>query len=111
MIDIKKIEKIEDFENFIASNENVCVKFSAEWCQPCKILGQRIKNIVSEKIGNTLFIEVDVSKNDDCEELAKKYNISNIPCVVYIKNKEVIDRSVGLVQLDDIYNKIKNLIQ
>lgn len=109
MIDIREITKIEDFDNFLSENQNVCVKFSAEWCQPCKTLGQRLKNIESEKIGNFLFAEVDISENDECETIAEKYGVSSIPCMIYFKNKEMADRTVGLVPLDDIYNRINKL--
>lgn len=109
MIDIREINKIEDFDDFLSKNQNVCVKFSAEWCQPCKTLGQRLKNIDSEKIGNTLFAEIDISENDECETIAEKYCVSSIPCMIYFKNKELADRTVGLVSLDDIYNRINKL--
>jgi len=109
MIDIRKIEKNEDFENFISENKKVCIKFSADWCQPCKTLGQRLKNIDSEKIGNTLFAEIDISENEECEAIAEKYGVTNIPCMMYFKNGEMVDRSVGLVPLDDIYNRINKL--
>lgn len=111
MIDIREITKIEDFDNFLSDNQNVCVKFSAEWCQPCKTLGQRLKNIDSEKIGSFLFAEVDISENDECEIIAEKYGVSSIPCIIYFKNKEIADRTVGLVPLDDIYNRINKLTE
>ena len=91
MIDIKEILGEKDFNDFLDYNpENLhVIKFGATWCGPCKSLESRMKNIDSDKIGNTLFAEIDISENDECEEVA--------------------DRTVGLVTLDDIYNRINKL--
>lgn len=108
MIDIKEILSEKDLNEFFEHNQEDLhvVKFGAEWCQPCKTLGQRLKNIDSEKIGNTLFAEIDISENDECEAISTNYSITSIPCMMYFKNKEMVDRTVGLVSLDDIYNRI-----
>lgn len=111
MIDIKEILGEKDFNDFLDyETENLhVIKFGATWCGPCKSLESRMKNIDSEKIGNTLFAEIDISENEECEAIAEKYGVSGIPCMIYLKDKEVADRSVGLVSLDDIYNRINKL--
>ena len=111
MIDIKEVLSEKDLNDFFEHNPEDLhvIKFGAEWCGPCKSLESRMKNIDSEKIGNTLFAEIDISENDECEAIAEKYGVSNIPCMMYFKGGELADRSVGLVPLDDIYNRINKL--
>lgn len=113
MIDIKEILNESDFNDFLEhSQEEIhIVKFGATWCVPCKSLEARMKNIDSEKIGNALFAELDISENDECEAIAQRYGVSGIPCLIYFKNKEMADRSVGLVPLEDIYNRINKLTE
>ena len=111
MIEIKEVLSEKELNDFFDHNTDDLhvVKFGAEWCGPCKSLEARLKNLDSEKIGNTLFAEVDISENDECETIAEKYGVSSIPCMIYFKNKEIADRTVGLVSLDDIYNRINKL--
>ena len=39
---------------------------------------------------------------DDEDELASKYNISSIPCLVLIENGEEINRSIGLISRSEL---------
>ena len=113
MIEIKEILSEKELNDFFYHNTDDLhvVKFGAEWCGPCKSLESRLKNLDSEKIGNTLFAEIDISENDECEAISEKYGVTSIPCMIYFKNKEMADRSVGLVSLDDIYNRINKLAE
>lgn len=50
-------------------------KFSATWCQPCKVLAQRL-----EQRGITLpNYDIDVPDN---RKLLEKYNVRSVPAVV-----------------------------
>jgi thioredoxin 1 len=64
------------------------IKFSASWCNPCKILSQTLKD--KDNIE-----EIDVEKN---MEMAFKYNVRNVPTLVFLKNGVEVHRTVGLIQ-------------
>ena len=96
------VEKIVDFNNEITDND-VVVKFSAEWCGPCRVLGENIESIESD-YPNINFIEVDVDEAD--EELVSKYKIRNIPVLFFIKNGEVLSKEIGAMSVDVLKEKI-----
>ena len=96
------VEKIVDFNNEITDNDAV-VKFSAEWCGPCRVLGENIESIESD-YPNINFIEVDVDEAD--EELVSKYKIRNIPVLFFIKNGEVLSKEIGVMSVDVLKEKI-----
>ena len=96
------VEKIVDFNNEITDND-VVVKFSAEWCGPCRVLGENIESIESD-YPNINFIEVDVDEAD--EELVSKYKIRNIPVLFFIKNGEVLSKEIGVMSVDVLKEKI-----
>lgn len=101
-MNIRKIETEADMTSFIENGVTV-VKFSAPWCGPCRVLAENMKNFDESKIEGVLVGEVDV---DELEDLSVKYNIRNIPTLIYFKNGEGIDRTVGLVSEDVFCEKV-----
>lgn len=97
---MKVIEVNEDNfqEEVLNSNTKVLIDFNAEWCGPCKML-RPILDKYAEEHENAKIVSINVDNNS---ELAKKYNVFSIPCLVLIKDKEEINRSVGLVSIEDI---------
>ena len=77
------------------------VDFYADWCGPCKKLGQ-----VLETLENINIIKVDVDKE---EELAKKYKIMSIPNILIIKDGEIKKQLVGFRSKEDLEREINDI--
>ena len=83
----------ENFEKeVLQSPVPVLVDFNAEWCGPCRMLAPVREELAAESDAYRV-VSVNV---DDEGELAERYGVSSIPCVVLIRNGEEADRSVGL---------------
>lgn len=100
---VKEITKDNFDKEVIAADGKVLVDFWASWCGPCMMLGP-IVDKVSEKIDNVKFCKVDC---DNDRELALEYGINAIPCLLVFENGEIVNRSVGLVEEQDIINLVK----
>jgi thioredoxin-like negative regulator of GroEL len=77
---------------------NEILYFSAPWCMPCK----RFKPIM-EQVGQSIpvrFVNVDESP-----QLATQYNIRNVPTLVYLKNGQEVDKSIGVLTESQIKEK------
>ena len=71
------------------------LKFSASWCGPCRVLKKNLEGFTRVPVE-----EVDCEENLD---MAQKYNVRNVPTLIYLNDKdEVIDRTVGLQTIDQI---------
>ena len=91
---MKEIElTYNDFDSVVlASDKPVLVDFWATWCGPCRMLGPVIAQIAEERDD----IKVCKVNVDDEPELARMFNIMNIPTVLVFRDGELKERSVGV---------------
>ena len=99
---IKEIEEKEFDEVVLKSETPVLVDFYANWCGPCKMLRPVLEELASER-NSAKIVSIDV---DEAEDLASKYGIISIPCLILFKDGEEINRSVGLKSKSDIEEMI-----
>lgn len=102
---MKTVNNSEVLKNSI-NEGNTCLKFSAEWCGPCRVMGETISSI-EDDYPNINFIEVDVDEVDD--SVLTEYKIKNIPVLYFIKDGEIIDKNVGTMSKEVLVNKLVNV--
>lgn len=91
----------------IASGKPVVIDFWATWCGPCIKLGPSVEEL-AEKYGDKAMIgKLNIDEND---EVASTYRVRNIPTVLFFKDGEVKERSVGLVNLSVLEEKLFTII-
>jgi thioredoxin 1 len=90
-------------ELVLKSDKPVVVDFWAEWCGPCRMIGPSIEEMSKEYEGRALVGKVNVDHNP---EVSAKFGVRNIPTVLYIKNGEVVDKSVGAVPKTQLTTKL-----
>ena len=81
------------------------LKFEAEWCVQCKVLTPILKRVLENHTDITL-TTVDIETE---EETTLKYNIRNLPTLVFIKDNIEVGRTSGVLTADMLENKIKEL--
>ena len=102
---VKEVNQNE-FLNEIKEGVTV-VDFFAQWCGPCKMITPVLDSIAEEMNSEVNFIKADV---DECDEIADKYEISNIPAIVIFKNGEEQERIVGFNPKDTLFEIINKHI-
>ena len=77
-------------------------KVGSEWCGPCRLLKQELKDFNLVPI-----IEIDA---DEDEIFCEKYNIKNIPVLLLCdENDNVAYKHVGFISKKKLIEKIINL--
>lgn len=82
----------------------VMIDFWATWCGPCKMILPIVEQVSTELAGSAKIGKVNV---DEAPELAKRYNVRNIPTLVFIKNGEEVDRITGATSKDNILSRLR----
>ncbi len=96
-----------NFDEILASDKPVIIDFWAEWCGPCRRIAPIIDELSVEFADKAMICKCDVDSND---EIATKYGIRNIPTILFIKNGEIVDKTVGAATKSQIQEKLEAML-
>ena len=95
----------DNFEDFITRNEVAVIDFWAAWCMPCKILGPIIEELAQEN-KTVAFGKLNVDQN---RMTPMKFGIMSIPTLLYFKEGQLVDKTVGALPKNAIEERIEKL--
>lgn len=97
----------ENFQSEVLDSEKlVMVDFWATWCGPCRQIAPVIDELAMENGEKVKVGKLDVDSNQNS---AMKYQVTNIPTILFFKNGEVVDKVLGAQPKAVLQGKIDNL--
>ncbi len=90
-------------EEVLNSDKKVLIDFWASWCGPCRMLSP-IVDEVAEECDDVKVCKVNVDEEPD---LASTFRVMSIPMLVVIDKGEVVNRSIGYIEKDQVMQLIQ----
>ena len=98
-----KIATNTTFAELLQDEKLVVVDFWATWCGPCRMLSPLLDEVEKEMEDKITVVKVNV---DDADEVAMQYRIMNIPTLLFFKNGQIVDKTVGAMPKNALVDKI-----
>ena len=101
---MEKIATNTNFASLLESEKLVVVDFWATWCGPCRMLSPILDELAEEMADVIDVVKVNV---DDADEIAAQYRIMSIPTLIFFKNGQPVDKTVGAMPKNALEERIK----
>ncbi|MBO5562342.1 MAG: thioredoxin [Bacteroidales bacterium] len=98
-----KIATNTNFSELLQDGKLVIVDFWATWCGPCRMLSPLLDEVEEEMGDKVTVVKVNV---DDADEVAMQYRIMNIPTLLFFKNGQLVDKTVGAMPKNALVERI-----
>ncbi|MCR4690051.1 MAG: thioredoxin [Lachnospiraceae bacterium] len=94
-----------NFDEVVGSSDvPVLVDFWAPWCGPCRMLSPVVEEVAEEAEG----FKVGKVNVEEFEDMAMKFGISNIPCLILFKEGKEAARSLGFIKKEQVLEFAKS---
>ncbi len=98
---------MSSFKDIINSDKPVLIDFSAEWCQPCRMMPPILKE-VKDSLGDKIrILKIDVDKN---QAIAQKYAIRSVPTLMIFKKGQVVFNQAGVVPANQLIDIVRQYV-
>ena len=100
---MKELTKDNFEKEVMHSKLPVLVDFWAPWCGPCRLVGPILDKVSSEYTTKLVFSKLNV---DEAQEIAAKFDVRGIPCMIIFKDGKEVDRVIGAFGEPQLRSKI-----
>ena len=81
-----------DFAAVTSTGQLVLIDLWAPWCGPCRMVTPVLERLATRYAGRVKIVKVNV---DDSPQVARQFDASSIPTLVFMREGNVVDRVVG----------------
>ena len=94
----------QNFQSHI-KDKIILVDFWASWCAPCRMMVPILNEVANDLPGNAFVGKVNI---EQCQSLAQKFKVRNIPTMILLKNGVEVNRFVGVKNKEFLLKQIQS---
>lgn len=93
---VEHVDNLERWQEIFTAckNSTLFVKFTADWCKPCKAIQPAFVSVASRYCEKSTFVTLDID-GDDCDVLSSKLKVAMMPTFVCFKGGVEAGRMSG----------------
>mgnify|MGYP003577450590 CR=1 FL=1 len=97
-----------NFDSLVLQSDKLSIiDFRATWCPTCIALGPTIDALARDFEGQ---VNVGKLNTDENPQVSVTYGVTNLPCVLFIRNGVVVDKMVGAASKPVYEKKVRQLL-
>ena len=97
------VSSLCELEQILKEHKHVILKFSASWCQPCRLIKNDIEKISFER-NDFIIVEANLKDQSEVEEIFAKFKIKSMPYFIVFS----CGRELGRIKL---FNNKNNFLE
>ena len=98
-----KVATNTNFSELLQDEKLVVVDFWATWCGPCRMISPILDEVEEEMPDKITVVKVNV---DDADEIATQFRIMSIPTLLFFKDGQLVDKTVGAMPKNALIERI-----
>ena len=101
-------KQFSSFEELLSGSDvPVLVDFYATWCGPCQMMAPILERVNAQLKGRLQVVKIDTDKYP---HLASQHQIHALPILVLFKNNQPVDRIEGVLQAEQIVQRLQAFV-
>jgi len=99
---------LHNFNEVVSQKDTaILLDFHASWCGPCKVLGPFVDELAGDFKDRAFIGKINI---DQSPQLAQQFKVKSVPTLLFIKNRQVLERLNGLVPKPNLVEMMEDLI-
>ncbi len=99
MSEVKYVTESDFQDEVINSSMPVLVDFTADWCQPCRMIAPILQQLAGEWDGKVKVVKLDADRNPN---IMMQYGVMGIPTLILFKDGQIKERLTGYQPKDKL---------
>ncbi|MEN9206000.1 MAG: thioredoxin [Thermostichales cyanobacterium SZTDM-1c_bins_54] len=101
-------QQFASFADMISgSSTPILVDFYANWCGPCRIMGQILEQVKAQMGDQLTIVKIDTDKYP---EIASQWQVYALPTLVLFKEGRPVDRIEGVMQPGALIHRLRTFL-